>query len=498
LKTICRRIIQSQQRDQLLGLYQNILQRQEVPAKDTKEEIELRLSGLVVKKDSKFLRVYNRIYQSVFNRQWVEKYLPSKNQGSLEYELIQNHLRDCLQRESPMQLIERFRMLFIDGDGYPNREIVTVLNRIIASNLAEQEFLNNLNAYCYLLINHWLKHPQYQSAIPRLVALFKNTDSRGGQSSSIRSLRRLVQLFTKSEKYVALEHLARVFEPDLPKPEVERSLGKYIKRYPYLYTHCLLTQGSSAEHQKIIRQLQSQQQQQFERNLLRYSTYLARRVQIESQPSRDQGTQIVQPIPNPTLLSDRDLWVALTHYVGKVEGSHTYKDLAERFLTRTCTALSYRDFKKDLYDYLIAAIKPEYGRHQFNQRLAKLLVNTRPDCDSQPVNKYLLVQTCRQLFNFLVASPEQSEHFLFIDLISNNGSLNTVGLLLKIALLARQEIKPHLEHRFSILFDHYESHAINNQDILWLVESLENLNIALGVNFGAVDLSFINKLPSIF
>jgi hypothetical protein len=63
-------------------------------------------------------------------------------------------------------------------------------------------------------------------------------------------------------------------------------------------------------------------------------------------------------------------------------------------------------------------------------------------------------------------------------------------LLLKIALLSRKA-KPHLEKRFSILFNHYESQVIN--DILWLVESLENLNLALIVNFGTVDLSFITK-----
>jgi hypothetical protein len=38
--------------------------------------MELRLSGLVVKQDG-FLRVYNRIYESVFDDNWVEKELAS-------------------------------------------------------------------------------------------------------------------------------------------------------------------------------------------------------------------------------------------------------------------------------------------------------------------------------------------------------------------------------------------------------------------------------------
>jgi hypothetical protein len=75
LKTIRNRLLQSEQRTvRLLGLYQQILQQGEVVANDNPEQIELRLSGLVVKQDSK-LKVYNRIYQSVFNLAWIEEEL---------------------------------------------------------------------------------------------------------------------------------------------------------------------------------------------------------------------------------------------------------------------------------------------------------------------------------------------------------------------------------------------------------------------------------------
>jgi hypothetical protein len=412
----------------------------------------------------------------------------------LDEQLLYNHLQDCVKQELPKQSIERFRILFIDGYGYPDREIVEVLDRITASNLTEQELKNILNQCCYILINHWLMYPKHHSAIPRLVELLKNLSSSVVQSPLSRRLRDLVQLFGKSEQYQELERIARGIEPPSTPSAVNRPLAEIISWYPYLYSHCLLSQGSSVEHQQIIRQLQAQKQRQFEIHLSRYATYLARQIQIERHPSSTQAAKkIQQPIPNPTRLSDRDLLVALKQFVGKVDGSNTYKDLAHLFLAHTRQVPSYRDFKKDLYEYLIASISPEYGRYQYYRYLAKHLKNTFPDCDAQKVNGILLVQTCRELFNFLVASPNQPEHILFIDLISNNSSLNTVGLLLKIALLSRQ-VKPHLEQRFSILFNHYESHTIDNKKILWLVESLENLNIALGVNFGAVDISFIKLL----
>jgi WD40 repeat protein len=75
LKTIRDRLLGDEQRaGRLLGIYQQILQSVEVPTDDTREQIELLLSGLAVKKLG-YLQVKNRIYQEVFNREWVEKQL---------------------------------------------------------------------------------------------------------------------------------------------------------------------------------------------------------------------------------------------------------------------------------------------------------------------------------------------------------------------------------------------------------------------------------------
>ncbi len=569
------RILRSEQRSlRLLELYQQILQQGEIAASDSPEQIELRLSGLVVKQAGK-LKVYNRLYQHVFNRSWVEKELealrnstvrgkesPSSEQGGeqlllrdwglgtgnwqrfssrngegfvssckfpqsffvgvpvpnpqspvstsmppsvrfdpqdtrLEEELLYEHLLYCVKKESPRQLIERFRLLFIDGNGYPEPAIAQALSRITALNLAEQEFNNILNRCCYILINHWQMHPGQKAAIPTLVALFENLSSsfRAGtlQARSRRRLQKLVQMFVQSEEYLALQRLVRVVKPDSTAGErgVKPPLALLIPRYPYLYTHCLLNEGSSSEHQQAIRRIQAQRQRQFEIHLSQYALTLARAFQVERQSVSCPAARQLPSVRNPTLLSDRKLFLALRQFVGKVEGSSTYRDLAHVFLAHTCRTPSYLEFKKNLYEYLVASIEPEYGRHQFNQRLAKQLENTLPQCDSLKVNNILLIQTCRQLFNFLVEIPQRPEHLFFIDLISNIGSLRTTGLLLKIALLSR-EVKPHLEKRFSILFNHYESQGVN--DILWFVESLENLNIALVVNFGNVDLSFISKL----
>jgi hypothetical protein len=75
LRTIRDRLLGNEQRAScLLSLYHQVLQGIEIPLDDSQEQIELLLSGLVIKHQGK-LKVKNRIYQEVFNQVWVEKQL---------------------------------------------------------------------------------------------------------------------------------------------------------------------------------------------------------------------------------------------------------------------------------------------------------------------------------------------------------------------------------------------------------------------------------------
>ncbi|MBD1921899.1 AAA-like domain-containing protein [Microcoleus sp. FACHB-831] len=97
LRTIRDRLLRNSQRAaRLLGIYQQILQppqplltkapvskgghqssyEEGVPTDDSREQMELLLSGLVVKQQG-FLKVKNPIYQNVFDWEWVEEQLDS-------------------------------------------------------------------------------------------------------------------------------------------------------------------------------------------------------------------------------------------------------------------------------------------------------------------------------------------------------------------------------------------------------------------------------------
>ena len=428
---------------------------------------------------------------------WIDQY---SQPSSPEEEQLYKHLLRQVQLESPSKVIERFRSLFIDGIGYPDREIVEALDKIAGSKQADQQFNFILNRCCHILINRWQMQPQLQAAIPDLMEVFEapsalSSSVRSLRSRSTRRLQDLVKSFTQSEHYITLKRLAQVIgqSSDSDDPAT-RPLGTLIRRYPYLYEHCLMSDESTYEHQQVVRQIQAERQRQFEVDLSKYVTYQVRRVQLSrSGASPQTAARVIRPMRNPTLLTDRELYTSLKHFVGKVEGPYTYRDVAQRFLAHTTSqATSFGAFKDDLYEYLTSSIDPAYGRRQFNNRLYEQIKNTLPQSNSQKLSDFMVVRTCSQLLNFLVVEGAQRpNHFVFIDLITNIGASATTGLLLKIVLVCRK-VRPYMEKRFSILFNHYEVYT--RDAVSWLVKSLENLNIAFSVHFGSADLSCFNQI----
>ena len=77
-RTIRDRILKrdEQKAGYLLDLYQKVWHSGGVDTDNSIEQIDLQLAGIVVKKDSK-LRVYNRIYQRIFDNLWIYKTLAS-------------------------------------------------------------------------------------------------------------------------------------------------------------------------------------------------------------------------------------------------------------------------------------------------------------------------------------------------------------------------------------------------------------------------------------
>lgn len=400
---------------------------------------------------------------------------------SLEEQLLYNHLKNRVKEELPSQYIENFHSLLIEGSGDANPEVWEAIAQIVDRDFIEEEFNFILNRSCYIPINRWLQQPQFQGAIPELIDLFETIPTGLPSCWAQQRLRTLTKGFTRSEQYLALRRLAHMFRHKMGENtyiDAEKPLESLINRYPCLYEHCFLTDDSSDRERQEIRIIKNQSLQNYERDL---SQFIARK-QDKNGTKNELGK-----LKNPTLLSDEQVRIAIEHFTGKVDGIHSYQELAEKFRAFCRWVRSYRTFKEGLYEYLTVSIDPKYGRGQFSNKLYKYLQNTLRHNDSQKPSEFLFVGTCRKLLNFLVVeSLQEPKHYVFYDLVNNLGSVFAIGILLKIVLFCRK-VKPYLEQRFAILFNHYEGTAKNK--VWWFVESLENLNLALTANFGGISLT---------
>lgn len=400
---------------------------------------------------------------------------------------IYDHLLRLAQSTPPPETIEKFRHLFFDPASYDYPQVASTLQELALSKQAEQEFRFVLNRCFYTLINTWQLQPSSQAAIPELVSLLEEPIFAGNISSrGVRRVRELMKLFHETEQCLTLRRLAHVF--DQKSNQENLLVGNLIQRYPYLYEHCLLSEDSDYQQKRTIRNIQERSQQKFETDLSHYVTYqvrLAHRV-------KNKSSRSIEPVENPTLLSDRELGSALKQYVGKGQGGKSHREIADSFISHRHHVINYKTFKQDFYQYLTMAIDPAFGKRRFNENLYKYLMDISPQNDSKKLDEFMVMRTCSQVLNYLIVeSPQKPQHFVFVDLITNLGATYTISLILKI-ILTCHKVKPYLEKRFSILFNHYETSS--RDGVPWLVKSLENLNVGLSIHFGGADVSCLSHI----
>jgi hypothetical protein len=400
-------------------------------------------------------------------------YCPSDDE-----QILFAHFQRCVDTlDSPQELIQNFRNLFLGERDYSQSSVWQALGRIVDAESSDETFPFILNRCCYILINRWRTRSRLYSAIPSLVNLFEVLPPGLPSSWTAKRLRSLIQSFRETEQYRALRRLAQIYseKPSIITQPHTQTLESLIVRYPFLYEQCLLTDHSTDEQRQQIRMMRRDAQQQFNEDLSQYLAY------HRTHPDEQIHLETVE---NPTLLSERKFRTAWKHFTGRVDGGYTYQESAKLFLKQSVQSCPYRVFKEDLFDYLNSTVEAKYGEKRFSQRLYEVLQDTLPHNHSQTVNHSLLASTCRKLFNFIVVeSPQNPSHFVFLDLINNLGASRVIGMLIKMVLICRK-VKADLEKRFFVLFNHYATFP--QDQVAWLVESLETLNIALSANFTAL------------
>jgi hypothetical protein len=417
----------------------------------------------------------------------------------LDAQGLYDHLLAIRKLAQPEELLARFGELLIEGRCDRAPEVLARVDRLMDSPWADREFPHVFNRCCYILINQWWSHSNLQGFIHQLIELLTvSVSSEGMNGSSVSNRHRLLSRFQVTPEFDLLHRRATVMD-DRQQLRIERQslLSELIPRYPTLYPYCLLDRNSSQIDRHAVRQLQEVKSRQFDQELLTYGTAIldrhGRAIRLAKQ---DIATDLVQ-LKNPTLLSDRDLERAIRQFSGKVEGDRTYLDSAQQCLQALDRTYNYRQLKHSVYDYLTDSIvhsaKPLFGRYRFDAWLAEQITQIQPQINDQLPSSFLLMRTCSQLLDVLVANPKTSplNHIVFVDLVSNFGASFVMGMLLKLLLLCRN-FKAHLAslearvaQRLSDLFKHYED--CNQSEVHWLVDCLDNWMVASCIHFGPED-----------
>ncbi len=420
-----------------------------------------------------------------------------KKVGSGVEQIIYEHFIHVVRTETPSQVLERFRVLFVEGVNYSDSRILATIETLAFEKTAEQSFPLIINRCCYIIVNYWQMQPSGNIPVATLVGMLENLhDVRMTYSRVVRRLRQLLHIYLQSDDYPKLKRLNFVLNGETSSKNTiaERPLGTLITRYPYLYEHSLVSEERTFENVETIKRVQRYLRREQETHLSHYLTYQVRRSRIKAQLGREAADNLT-PVANPTLLSTKELGMAFGHFAGKAEGNATYRDLSNGFVDQLQMQPIIKTFKGDLFDYIVSGVNPSYGKRSFNDRLYKAIYSISPDRDYQRLDEIGMLRICTHIFNHLVIeSPSNPQHFVFMDMINNLGAVFTTGLLLKVVLIC-QKVKPLLESRLSILFNHYESSQCKG--VPWLVKSLENWNVAGAIHFGKVDASALNFLQSI-
>lgn len=411
---------------------------------------------------------------------------------------LYSHLEALRETAPADDLFNRFKALFVEGDRYPEANILQTLHRLLASSWIEQEFDNVFNRCCYILINYWWLKRSWELT-SRLIQLIETAAKQPAASGQSTDLRNRLKRFVQSPKYQLLRDCEQVvtFIPYGSAASVE-VIGGLISQYPYLYPYYLREWNNSGDSgQQALDALRHAREQKFERSLYSYAKGV-RREQHVVHPG------IILPHQKPTSLSDQSLQAAIRTFSGKSEGRYTYQDTANQTLVKLEQVADHRAAKHCIKVYLAESIqhtsKPTYGDRKFKHWLGKQLDNSCLGRDQIKTNTGLLMNTCRDLIDALIVPPSRSfeNHLMFTDLIANLEATFAMGFVLKIVLLCQKfqdnlkAIREHVAARLADLFKYYESYSPD--DLKWLTECLDNWLIASTVQFGRWDPSVWTSL----
>ncbi|MGK7941131.1 MAG: hypothetical protein AB4062_13465 [Crocosphaera sp.] len=425
--------------------------------------IELNSSDVMMMMQNTFDTLGNRVQQTVQTT-----------------DVLYQHFLNFVQTESASQVLERFRLLLMEPEDYPDFKVQEVIKTMTYSTTSQEDFLSFFNRCCQLCIYHWVANAETKLAIFELLKLFKNSSfPHNHQQTFYNRLQQQIDAFAETSQYLKFQRLTRIINPgyasNAPKPQY---LGDLLGRYPFLYKYCLLCNNSSQKYSYLLAGIKIQQQQSFKKQL-NYAISL-QKAKLEVARIRQLTAQkkpTLDSVKNPTLLSYQAFDNAVKHFNNFSQDKIDQTQLIHSLNDKNS---GVKTFKVWLIYYLVKDIEPSSARDQIEQYLSWKIKCILPEYDNQPVNNSLILRTCNQLVEKWLVEPEKLPNYLnSINSKTASGATKMTVLLLKLMLLS-SPVKHSLRERIAHLFEKYESTPI--EQCVWLLQLLENCLLAFTIS----------------
>ena len=424
-----------------------------------------------------------------------------------EANVIYEHLRKCAI-ESPSDVIQEFRNLLLLSKKI-NSRVSNALETVLFSN-RQQQFNTVLNNCSWIILDCWLDNRRSRSYIPQLLDTFDLVAQTYSYNRQRKQLVRSIKDYQQSELYFQIRAAIAIIKPKdftrldlitLLSARMSDTTGShanndridiYLPRYPYLY-HNFIPKNIQTKHLvTLIERSQKKRQKEFDILLSKYIIYRFRLKQLEKmEPLSKEANKTITKVDNPSLLSYKASSAAFKQYLSKVNG-YSLLEKARLFTEENKSRASYRVFKQDLYRFIAADITPINNTFKFKNRLETKLEGMFAESNDKPLNKALIVQTCRQLLSIMIINQSNSNNSLEIkELIANLGATQTTLILTKIVLIC-PELKVDLEKKIFSLVARYQLQKA--AEVSWLIKALEHLAISLNICFGNIDTSIAKSI----
>ncbi|MGB7274399.1 MAG: pentapeptide repeat-containing protein [Geitlerinemataceae cyanobacterium] len=376
---------------------------------------------------------------------------------SAAHDVICDYILALIKSASPEEALYYFKKIFLEEDSIEDPKIKAALNCFFSFRDRE-EFTHTLKRCCYILINnlHATRNSRHIVDMIENFDRFSEKDRSWGVHVSL--LKSWIICFVQSSDYLDLKKFVSpiIYSTRHKKEKINNWSSRYSS---YLLVSQSLDVNNPEEQREFSRILSQQIRDKFKFDLAMYTA------RSESPSSQFKN------LTNPTKLGNTA--ISLIKQIVSKHNLFKYADRARIWIDRA-EQLNYKEFKKNLLEYAVVSSGEDTLAISLKNKLSEKLETLYSNNDPEPVNRDLILRTCKRTIDFFTIENGQDPSLLFILLTNGGNPIALVIILLKIIMIC-SSARPHLELCIAKLIQYYENYP--EKECRWFINFVEIFNL---------------------